>query len=73
MDWAEQEYKGAIKVVKVEHDANPKLIEEYKVYGLPALVLIRDGKVVPGSKREGAFTKAIFVQWLSKHGITAPA
>ncbi len=26
-----QDYNGAIKVVKVEHDANPKLIAEYKV------------------------------------------
>ncbi len=26
-----QEYEGKVKVVKVEHDSNPKLIEKYKV------------------------------------------
>lgn len=30
---AVQEYAGSLKVVKVEHDANPKLIEEFKVRG----------------------------------------
>ena len=45
-------------VVKIDHDASPKLIEEYKVYGLPALVLFKDGKEVPESRREGAITKA---------------
>lgn len=45
-------------VVKIDHDANPNLIKEYKVYGLPALVLFKDGKEVPESRREGAITKA---------------
>ena len=31
MDQVEKEYNGAVKVVKVEHDANPKLIADYKV------------------------------------------
>lgn len=70
MGWAEQEYKGAIKVVKVEHDANPKLIEQFKVYGLPAILLIKDGQLVEGSKREGAFTKAVFQKWLTDNGIS---
>jgi thioredoxin-like negative regulator of GroEL len=47
-----------LTVVKIDHDANPKLIKEYKVYGLPALVLFKDGKEVPESRREGAITKA---------------
>lgn len=47
-----------MKVVKIDHDANPNLIKEYKVYGLPALVLFKDGKEVPESRREGAITKA---------------
>jgi hypothetical protein len=31
MDQVENEYGAAIKVVKVEHDANPRLIADYKV------------------------------------------
>ncbi|XP_048423836.1 thioredoxin X, chloroplastic [Pyrus x bretschneideri] len=58
MEWLAQEYKDRLTVVKIDHDANPKLIEEYKVYGLPALILFKNGKEVPESRREGAITKA---------------
>lgn len=32
MDWADETY-GNLKVVKIETDPNPKLVEELKVYG----------------------------------------
>ncbi|KAL9270130.1 Thioredoxin X, chloroplastic-like protein, partial [Drosera capensis] len=48
-----QEYGDRLTVVKIDHAANPKLIGEYKVYGLPALTLFKDGKEVPESRREG--------------------
>ena len=41
-------------MVKVETDPNPKLVEKYKVYGLPTLILFEGGQEVPGSRREGA-------------------
>ena len=44
-----------------------------QVYGLPALILIKDGKLVPGSKREGAISKALLLEWLKKNGVPAPA
>lgn len=65
-----QEYGGRIKVVKVEHDANPKLIAQYKVYGLPTLLLIKDGQEVAGSKREGAITKGLLQKYLAGHGVS---
>ncbi|CAN6543278.1 unnamed protein product [Malus baccata var. baccata] len=58
MEWLAQEYKDRLTVVKIDHDANPKLIEEYKVHGLPALILFTNGKEVPESRREGAIAKA---------------
>ncbi|CAL1374895.1 unnamed protein product [Linum trigynum] len=58
MEWLAKEYADRLTVVKIDHDANPKLIEEYKVYGLPALMLFKDGQEVSGSRREGAITKA---------------
>ena len=67
----EKDYKGTVKVVKIEHDANKILIERFKVYGLPALILFKDGKEVPGSKREGAVSKAQIVAWLTQHGVPA--
>ncbi|GAB4839619.1 hypothetical protein Ancab_029142 [Ancistrocladus abbreviatus] len=57
MDAIAQEYGDRLAVVKVDHDANPKLIGEYKVYGLPTLILFKDGEEVPESRREGAITK----------------
>ena len=44
----EKDYKGSVKVVKIEHDASKSLIERYKVYGLPALILFKDGKAMKG-------------------------
>ncbi|KAF0891101.1 hypothetical protein E2562_005179 [Oryza meyeriana var. granulata] len=64
VDWAAEEYEGRLKIVKIDHDANPQLIEEYKVYGLPSLILFKDGKEVPGSRREGAITKAKFKEYV---------
>ncbi|KAG6654804.1 hypothetical protein I3843_05G151400 [Carya illinoinensis] len=52
-----QEYGDRLTVVKIDHDANPRLIEEYKVYGLPTLIFFKNGQEVPESRREGAITK----------------
>lgn len=57
IDWASQEYKGKLKVFKIDHDTNPQLVQKYKVYGLPTLLLFKDGQEVSGSRREGAITK----------------
>ncbi|MED6179809.1 hypothetical protein PIB30_004454 [Stylosanthes scabra] len=57
MESLAQEYEDRLRVVKIDHDANPRLIEEYKVYGLPTLILFKNGKEVPESRREGAITK----------------
>ncbi|KAL4360352.1 hypothetical protein AHAS_Ahas08G0168800 [Arachis hypogaea] len=53
----EYEYEDKLTVVKIDHDANPRLIEKYKVYGLPTLILFKNGQEVPESMREGAITK----------------
>ncbi|WJX21592.1 hypothetical protein P8452_11001 [Trifolium repens] len=57
MESLAQEYADRLTVVKIDHDANPQLIQEYKVYGLPHLILFKDGQEVPKSRREGAITK----------------
>lgn len=95
-----QEYGGTLKVVKVEADPNPKLVEQYQVwatqrvglilptllcpsyaplppplpphtqvYGLPTLLIVKDGAVVEGSKHEGAIGKDKLFQYLEKHGL----
>jgi hypothetical protein len=44
-----------------------------QVYGLPTLILFKDGQEVAGSHREGAVTKAMLQTYLTKHGIVAKA
>ncbi|XVE92939.1 hypothetical protein REPUB_Repub01dG0147000 [Reevesia pubescens] len=56
MESIAQEYGERLVVVKIDHDENPKLIVEYKVYGLPTLILFKDGQLVAESRREGAIT-----------------
>lgn len=61
-----QEYQDKLTVVKVDHDSNPRLIEEYKVYGLPSLIIFQNGKEVPESRREGAITKVKLKEYVDK-------
>ncbi|XP_051149649.1 thioredoxin X, chloroplastic-like [Andrographis paniculata] len=61
-----QEYQDRLSVVKIDHDSNPRLIEEYKVYGLPTLILFQNGQVVADSRREGAITKAKLKEYIDK-------
>lgn len=62
-----QENEDKLTVVKVDHDANPRLIEEYKIYGLPTLIIFKNGKEVSGSRREGAITKDKLKDYINKH------
>lgn len=62
IEWVSQEYSDRLMVVKIDHDANPRLIEEYKVYGLPTLILFKSGQEVPESRKEGAITKVKAMQ-----------
>jgi len=62
----EKELDGKLKIVKVEADPNPGLVEKYKVYGLPTLVVFKDGKVLDGSQREGAISEPELRKYLDK-------
>lgn len=53
----QKEYGDKLKVVKIETDPNKNLVEKYKVYGLPTIILFENGEVVPGGHVEGALTK----------------
>lgn len=64
IEWAAKEYEEQLLVVKIDHDSNPQLIAEYKVYGLPALIIFKNGKEIPESRREGAISKAKIKEYL---------
>ncbi|GMH32917.1 hypothetical protein BSKO_00751 [Bryopsis sp. KO-2023] len=69
VEWAEQEYQDVLKVVKIETDGNPDLIEKYKIHGLPTIMLFKDGELVKGSRHEGAITRKLLYTYLEKRGV----
>ncbi len=40
-----------------------------QVYGLPTLILFKDGQEIAGSKREGAITKPLLLAYLKQHQV----
>lgn len=42
-------------------------MEKYKVYGLPGLIVFRNGQEVDGSHREGAITRKALLEYVEKH------
>jgi thioredoxin 1 len=40
------QYEGKMRVVTVDADANPEVIQQYAVLGLPTLILFKNGQVV---------------------------
>lgn len=43
------------------------MLADHQVYGLPALIVFKDGKMVEGSKNEGAIGKAMLEKYIQKH------
>jgi len=69
---AEAEYDAAkVKIVKIEVDPNPDLVEKYGVYGLPTIMLFKNGEPVEGSKREGAINLPKLKDHLTAFGVEA--
>ena len=56
------EMAGKVKIVKVNVDENPGSPAQFGVRGIPALFLVKDGKVV--SNKTGAAPKAAIQGWI---------
>jgi thioredoxin 1 len=44
-----------------------------QVYGLPALIVFKDGQEVEGSHKEGAITKALLQKYIKQYAVTSVA
>ena len=53
-----------LEFIKVDADANDKVLDEYGVRGLPTILLIQNGEVV--ARRTGAAPKQVLEGWLAE-------
>jgi len=65
IDWVANNYSDRLKVVKLEVDPNPESVKQYKVEGVPALILFKDGE--PIESFEGAISKQKLEGILANH------
>ncbi|XZO01759.1 MAG: thioredoxin family protein [Microcoleus sp.] len=55
IDWIAENYSDRLKVVKMEIDPNPATVKQYKVEGVPAIMLFKNSELV--ISHEGAISK----------------
>jgi thioredoxin 1 len=60
-----KEYDGKVKVGKVNVDENPQISMNYGITSIPAILFVKDGKVV--DKLVGAQPKGNFVKKIEQH------
>ena len=65
MDWAADAYADRLSVGKLEVDGNPSTRDQFKVQGIPTLILFREGEEV--ARHEGAIAKAKLKTFLDAH------
>nr|WP_042833915.1 thioredoxin [Thermoanaerobacter uzonensis] len=65
IDELAKEYKGKIKVGKVNVDEENELAMQFRIMSIPTIGLFKNGKMV--DKIIGARPKADFVKFLEKH------
>lgn len=65
IDELSKEYSGKVKVGKVNVDENPQISTNFGITSIPAILFIKDGKVV--DKLVGAQPKSNFVKKIEQH------
>ncbi|MCC7525171.1 MAG: thioredoxin [Chitinophagaceae bacterium] len=60
-----KEYNGKVNIGKVNVDVNPQLSMNFGITSIPAILFVKDGKVV--DKLVGAQPKANFVKKIEQH------
>ena len=57
-----RDYAGRVKIAKVNVDENPQVTAAMGIRGIPALFLVKDGKIV--ANKVGAAPKAALDSWI---------
>jgi thioredoxin 1 len=59
------EFGGKIKIAKVNIDENQQITSQFKIRGIPTLMVFRDGKVQ--GMKVGAVTKGVLKDFIAEH------
>jgi len=59
------ELAGKAAVAQINIDENPRLVQKFSITGVPALLLIRQGKVI--DRMDGAGSRQAVIAWISRH------
>ncbi len=65
LDEVAVEYKGRLKVAKLNIDENPATPPRYGIRGIPTLMLFKDGEVA--ATKVGALSKSQLIAFLNQH------
>ncbi|MDK1290129.1 thioredoxin family protein [Pseudoalteromonas umbrosa] len=66
LDELADDLNGAAKIVKVDIDLSPESTKTYDVRGIPALFVLKQGKIV--ERLMGVKSKEVLAGLLAKHG-----
>ena len=65
VDEIANEYKGKLKVLKLNTDENPKTAQSYRISGIPSLMIFKNGQ--PVEQVVGAVPKSTLSSAIEKH------
>lgn len=65
IDELAEEFKDKLKVVKVNTDENIKTAQDYRISGIPSLLLFKNGEMV--EQMVGAQKKAALSEMINRH------
>ena len=65
VDEIANEYKGKLKVLKLNTDENPKTAQSYRISGIPSLMVFKNGQ--PVEQVVGAVPKSTLSSAIEKH------
>lgn len=65
VDEIANEYKGRLKVLKLNTDENPKTAQSYRISGIPSLMIFKNGQ--PVEQVVGAVPKSTLSSAIEKH------
>jgi thioredoxin 1 len=65
LDEAANEYKGRLKIAKINIDENPQVPPRFGIRGIPTLILFKNGKVE--AQKVGALSKSQLMAFLDSN------